>query len=386
MRVGIVSYSDTDQAFDLGFDLHQVGADVHLYLSTKHVLRALDTSENPVQRIYEKGIVDPDCGLKLFSYPRMRDPRSFRTIYKISREIRKDKVDVVNILMGPGELWLALLAYFLDKPIVTTIIVPQPNIGDELYHWVVPFYRILTRKSQAIIVNGKNQVDLVSRLYRFPHNLIFHVPLGARTTAVKWNLRRKKEKAGSILLFGRMTKQKGVEFILKAAPIIGAQIPDARIIIAGHGEELTRCRNMVNKPANVEFHEGYFSGDIMADYFEEASLVVLPYLTASTSGVLLTAFGFGKPVVATRVGCLPEYVIDGETGFLIPPSDPQKLANAIIRLLSDEGLRQKMGKNARIWVEDANTQIASITLKVYESVLTLKNEQCLPEKIGVAHG
>ena len=73
---------------------------------------------------------------------------------------------------------------------------------------------------------------------------------------------------------------------------------------------------------------------LTCELFQRATLVVLPYTSATQSGVAMTAFGFGKPVVATRVGGIPEVVEDGRTGYSVPPDNAEKLAKAIITLLS----------------------------------------------------
>ncbi len=108
----------------------------------------------------------------------------------------------------------------------------------------------------------------------------------------------------------------------------------------------------------------------MAAYFQKASLVALPYLSASTSGLLTTAYVFGKPVVATRVGALPEYVQEGETGLLVPPADAQRLAEAIVRLLTDDALRAQMSGNARAWVRREQERVVAMTILAYETAET----------------
>jgi glycosyltransferase involved in cell wall biosynthesis len=67
----------------------------------------------------------------------------------------------------------------------------------------------------------------------------------------------------------------------------------------------------------------------MAGYFAQADLVVLPYRTSKTSGVIATSYGFGKPVLATDVGGFNEVVLDEYTGKLVPPDDPQAIADGI---------------------------------------------------------
>jgi len=74
----------------------------------------------------------------------------------------------------------------------------------------------------------------------------------------------------------------------------------------------------------------------IGSYFSAADLVVQPYISATGSGVIQTAFGFNKPVIATKVGSLSEVVQDGKTGFLVPPRDPDGLASAILRFFRED--------------------------------------------------
>ena len=85
----------------------------------------------------------------------------------------------------------------------------------------------------------------------------------------------------------------------------------------------------------------------MRRLFEEASLVVLPYVEASQSGVVQTAYAFHTPVVASAVGGLPEAVVDGITGRLVPPKDPSALAAAVSELLLNKTLRARMREGIR---------------------------------------
>ncbi len=101
--------------------------------------------------------------------------------------------------------------------------------------------------------------------------------------------------------------------------------------------------------------------------FRQASVVVLPYIDASQSGVIPVAYTFAKPVVATTVGGLPEMVDDGCTGYLVPPRDSDALADAVVHLLQHPTLRHALGANAKRKAETewAPDVIAEQTLQVY---------------------
>jgi glycosyltransferase involved in cell wall biosynthesis len=80
----------------------------------------------------------------------------------------------------------------------------------------------------------------------------------------------------------------------------------------------------------------YIPNEAVGDYFIAADLVVQPYVSATGSGVVQMAYGFGRPVVATTVGSLSEIVEHGKTGFLVPPADPSAIADAVIHFFNND--------------------------------------------------
>jgi glycosyltransferase involved in cell wall biosynthesis len=372
MHVGLVCSADFDYGLDLANALNEVGVSVTLYLSHARTAKAVGASDRLEERLYERGILSVACRVRLLRFPRVRDPRSLAVVHRLHQTMRDEGVDVVHILMGPGELWLAVLACLVRGiPVASTMIWPQPLGEDQPDFVIAAINKLLARGSNVVIVNGADQVALVQKLYGLPTSRTAYVPLGARTTAVKWSCRRNTEEPGTVLFFGRADPRKGLEYLVQAQPIITRQVPHARIMIAAHGENLEHCRQMIQDSSKFEIHEGFAPGDVAAAFFERASLVALPYVKASTSGILMTAYVFGKPVVATSVGSLLEYVEDGVTGLLVPPCNVEQLAEAIVRLLSDDVLRHRMGENAKRWVDEEQKRIALQTVRVYERAISV---------------
>lgn len=377
MHVGLVVFNDLDYGLDLANALHEAGITITMYLSqgcAALYLAADPVSASPDQagrlerRFYELGLLPPACHVRLFRFPRIRDPRSLAVVRRIRQCIRNDGPNVVHILTGTGDLWAAVLANLLDSvPVVSTMIVPKPNVGERLPVFVITaIYRLLVHGSEMVIVNGADQVGLVHRVYGIPLSRIAYIPLGPRTTAARWARQKTAEEPGTILFFGKAYVHKGLEYLVRAQPMITRQLPHARILIVGQGSDLERCRSMIEDPSKFEIQEGFATGEATAECFQRASVVALPYLSSSTSGILMTAYVFGKPVVATAVGSLPEYVENGATGLLVPPADVEQLGQAIIRLLSDDDLRYRMGRNAKRWVNQMQEDIAMHTLAIYE--------------------
>jgi glycosyltransferase involved in cell wall biosynthesis len=149
--------------------------------------------------------------------------------------------------------------------------------------------------------------------------------------------------------------------------LITAEVPDVRIVIAGQGEDFARYRRMMVHPERFIVHNEYVSDDKRAELFQRASVVALPYVDASQSGVIPIAYTFAKPVVATAVGALPEMVEPDRTGYLVPPRDERALADAIVRLLRDGDLRRQLGANGKrkIETECSPRAVAQQTLAVY---------------------
>jgi len=136
----------------------------------------------------------------------------------------------------------------------------------------------------------------------------------------------------NLLFFGFVRPYKGLDTLLKAIGILQGR--DIRLRIAGEfwhdREEYIRLINDLGISGKVEILDRYIPEEEMSRFFAEADLVVLPYRKSITSGIIATAYGFAKPVLATRVGGFHEVVLDGCTGKLVPPDDPQSLADGIV--------------------------------------------------------
>jgi glycosyltransferase involved in cell wall biosynthesis len=153
----------------------------------------------------------------------------------------------------------------------------------------------------------------------------------------------------TVLLFGRITPYKGVEDLFDSAPLVARAVHGVRFIVAGkpvagyHPPEAPALEN----GGRIDTLYGYVPGAQTGQLFRGAQVAVCPYTDASQSGVVLTAFAFGCPVVVTDVGGLPEYVQHGVTGLVVQRGNPEVLAEALIRCLSDPALRAKLRAGIR---------------------------------------
>ena len=153
-----------------------------------------------------------------------------------------------------------------------------------------------------------------------------------------------------VLLPGRLMPAKGQQTLVRAVPAILARHPSTRFVLlgadaAGEGARLRALARELGVEAALELTP--WTGD-PRPIFEAADVVTLPSRSEGFGRVLVEAACLEKPVVATRVGGIPEVVVDGETGLLVAPDDPAALAEALNRLLGDPGLRAKLGAAGRL--------------------------------------
>ena len=157
-----------------------------------------------------------------------------------------------------------------------------------------------------------------------------------------------EDKDRILMTVGRLHKQKGHCYLIQAVSKVRKEFPNVKLLVTGEGEEENNLKKLV-KTLDL-MNEVIFAG-LSSDIeriLPMAELFILPSLWEGLPNALLEAMAAGKPVVATKVGGIPEIVVHGETGVLIPPRDTDALAIAIIDLLQNRLKAKDMGEAARI--------------------------------------
>jgi len=142
------------------------------------------------------------------------------------------------------------------------------------------------------------------------------------------------------LFFGFIKAYKGVVHLIDAAgPLHERFGEDLRVLIVGdiYGDKQPYLDRIAASPGREIIHlvDGFVPDDTVEDYFLAADLAVLPYVSATQSGIVQIAYNYDLPVVTTDVGGLPEVVHDGETGFIVPAGDAAALADAVTRFFTE---------------------------------------------------
>ena len=176
-----------------------------------------------------------------------------------------------------------------------------------------------------------------------------------------------------MLFVGSLIPRKGLPFLIEAAKKIVKENADTKFLIVGEGPlktQMTTSLESANLSGNFKFL-GNLKEDALSAVYNCADVFVLPSIQEGQGIVLLEAQASGKPVVAFDVGGVNEAVRNGETGLLVKRGSSEELGDALLRLLSNKPLREKMGANGRGFVTENFTWdiCAQKMLKVYREVL-----------------
>ena len=171
--------------------------------------------------------------------------------------------------------------------------------------------------------------------------------------------------AGAI---GALVGHKGHRYLIDAAAQVVREVPDARFVILGEGDLRASLEKQI-ADLHLEKHVilGGFRPDVLS-LLKGFDFFVMPSVTEGLGTSLLDAMACAKPIVASRVGGIPEVVVDGKTGILVPPKDPDRLAQAIVRMMQDRALAASMAEAgyARVTERFTVERMVEETLAVYE--------------------
>jgi glycosyltransferase involved in cell wall biosynthesis len=279
------------------------------------------------------------------------------------------------------ELAAMLVAQFFGVPWVVTPHEPLRQDGSRRDAFV---RRWMFRRADALIaLSHVNQSDL-SELTSIAPEKIVVTPHGhlndfrGSATSISSQTARQQLRldttAPTIVFLGEMRPVKGLEVLLRSFPMVRQRIPNARLVVAGrpHRFNARRIEDVIASLGIAEavtIHWGFVSSADLGLYMRSADVIALPYLAASQSGVCFTAYAFERAVVASDVGGLAEQVVDGITGLLVPPDNPDALAAGLSKLLLHRANTVVMGQRAREWAarERSWNRSAALLAEVYLS-------------------
>jgi len=300
---------------------------------------------------------------------------SLRAIIKLTCLMKKKKVDIVHSYLFRANILSRIAGKLAGVPVLISSMR-----GIE----VTRKYPLLLEKLTSPLVDKFIAVSEAIRIYiiqkaRIDPKKIVTIRNGIRLSETKVIPVERKEFGLSLdtVIVGvvaRLAKEKGHEYLLNAWKIVIKEYPKAHFLVVGDGpqrEELVKLTSNLGLKNHITF-TGY-RRDVLR-VLALFDIFALATLWEGLPVVILEAMIVSKPVVTTSVMGNPEVVVDGVTGFMVPPRDPESLADRILKLLRDEKLRSQMGAAGRRRIEEKFTieRMVSETERLYEGLLTEK--------------
>jgi len=224
--------------------------------------------------------------------------------------------------------WLFLLKLRRIKNIIIDYHDPIEHSDSQASKMLYLVKKQFNALSKNILIHNKSVIPEFEKLYNIDSLKIVYTPFGKIPLHKIYRIAPTKYIKNSLLFFGRLSPYKGIDYLIEAAKIVRKRIPDLKVIIAGSGKLYFDITGIQNNNT-FQIINRYIPNNELAQLIQESSFVVCPYTDATQSGVVMTAYAFHKPVIATKVGGLSEVVINNFTGKLVPPKDPVALAEAI---------------------------------------------------------
>ncbi|HEV7665716.1 MAG TPA: glycosyltransferase family 4 protein [Chloroflexota bacterium] len=265
-------------------------------------------------------------------------PSAWRVSHAAAAFIRRVNPHVIHFDEGSRRMLLNLIELG-TAPMVLTIHDPENHSGERHWRSELDRYFFLKRASRVLLYNRALQPEF-ARHYSLRGGHVRTTQLGVHHVFREWAVGPIPRGGRTVLFYGRLSQYKGLEVLYAAAPLVAQRVPNVRFVVAGRAAPNYRPPSppRLTNGGSIDVIDQYIGNTHLANLLAGAHVVVCPYLDATQSGVVLTAFAFEKPVVATRVGGLPEYIDEGQTGLLVPPYDAEALAAALERILTDDEL------------------------------------------------
>jgi len=350
MKIAYVSYSyfaDTD--FSIVREIRKKADLYYFIIITPYSLRttAIDIQKQyPITGIFkpsiypelekfsdlfesEKTYIVNICG----NYAKLK---KYFVFCKLLFLLKNMNIDVLHTTMYYSKEMFFL--YCLRKKTVLTVHDPIPH--SDIYSKEYLNYRQISFHylNNFLIFNTNQKNEFISQ-YNLQKKNIYVSKLGVINYLYKYkNTVIQNNKDEYILFFGRITSYKGLDYLFPAMKAVHENHKNVKLIAAGYCEkyyfDITEYKNC----SYIEIANRFIPDNELVTLIQNALFVVCPYIDATQSGVVMSAFAFNIPVLATNVGGLSEYVEHLKSGYIVPPKDINGLAHGINYLLDNREL------------------------------------------------
>jgi starch synthase len=289
---------------------------------------------------------------------RRRDHRALR------KKLRAFKPDVIHIT---DEFPLYPLHHRTLRrfPVVFTQHDPVSHKGERYTAITALLQRYLQGIAGRIVVHGEVLKEALRTRHPRITAKIRVIPLVEHSLLLDTPTAPLPKHPRSLLFFGRIVAYKGLDTLLEALQLLQRRGVTFHLIVAGPGL-LQPYGSLLAQIQSKEIINSYIPDEKVAEYFNRSEIIVLPYREATQSSVAALALSAGTPIIASRVGALPEILVDQVNSILVPPEQPAALAEAIEGLLGNVVLQQQLAQAGK---ETAAHQLArSHVARLYQQL------------------
>jgi glycosyltransferase involved in cell wall biosynthesis len=286
--------------------------------------------------------------------------RFIKNLKEVIKEIKPELVHAHNL--HPHLLQLALWKEEIGYKLVSELHHPAIELDFLVQNLAMPFaiqaLRLLSKNIDAFIAHTELEKEwLESKGIRSKKIFLVRFPTIPQEL-LNYNIQ--VETLGDVLYLGRIVYRKGIHVLIKALSIVKPNLEEIKATVAGPADQqylnyLVKLVQKYNLKNSISF-VGFVKEQEKYRFIRSHKILVLPSLKEYTGGVLLEAQALGVPVIATRVGAVPEMIIDHQTGLLVEPNNEVKLAKAIEWLLTNKSLYQYYSRKAKEFVKDFTTE------------------------------
>jgi len=273
-------------------------------------------------------------------------PSSFVCYFKLYVWLRRQQYDVIHFthpFLMPG-----FILYRFSRRMLMTVHDPLPHSSERNFLTAWIRRKAFSSVRRFVLLNKAQRQEFIN-CYHLEDAHIYDGTLSSYTYLQAYVPDETKQETASpyILMFGQISSHKGADYLLRAMEEIHRHKPDVRLVVAGRWKwqfaELGRYAQL----DYIDIENRFIPDDELARLIAGSRLVVVPYLDATQSGVVMSAFAFSKPCIATSVGGLPEMVVDGRYGLIVHSADSHAIAEAALQLLSSPERLAQMSANIR---------------------------------------
>ena len=397
-----ISGGGTISAYNLANALANKGVEVHVMTSKDVEVSATKIEVHPVI-----DVVNMPYPMSYFEYPFYW--KTFEAVSNFLREVKIDVIHAMNMNSIPGAILAAnrhkipsvitVNSYWLVCPKGTMI---KPNnvvcdgkcdftrtiacfsdtkfygrmFGPLFFSFEMRLRRKIASYTDAFVSVSKAVERYVRQLVKPKKSYVIPNIVNVE----EYRVTPMEECRSDILFAGRLERNKGCEYLIRAMPFIVKEHKDAILRVVGSGSELSNLLKLTEKldiKRNVIFSV-FMNSERIKVYYASTKVVVVPSIAGDPlPRVPLEAMAMRKPVVATNVGGIPEIVENGKTGFLVSPKNPKEIADKVNILLSDKRMREKMGFHGfkKVMSEYSPSAVSEKYLAVYNLITSRREDR-----------